>query len=213
LQLYRYLFNNALSAAEIVWHRMIGEGDFVNSKELRRRQLCNVESRHSPGMSEKNNGKVRWQGFRSRFKSCTSWIWVSWTAEVLLPARVRDFSLLHSVQTSSGTQPFFHWVPWALSPGVNRPGGEADHSPAFSGEVKNGTAVPPLLLYASMLYVLKKLSKRQLYSCLSHFRDCRWSIRFITVNYKPGHSRLQQITTVTIVLLVCSLQEIQEMIV
>jgi hypothetical protein len=34
------------------------------------------------------------------------------------------------------TQPPLQWVPWGLSPGVKRPGREADHSPPSSAEVK-----------------------------------------------------------------------------
>jgi hypothetical protein len=34
------------------------------------------------------------------------------------------------------TQPPIQWVPGALSPGVKRPGREADHSPQTSAEVK-----------------------------------------------------------------------------
>jgi hypothetical protein len=41
-------------------------------------------------------------------------------------------------------QPPIHWVPGALSPGVKRQGREADHSPPFSAEVKNGGAIPPI---------------------------------------------------------------------
>jgi hypothetical protein len=36
------------------------------------------------------------------------------------------------------------WVSGTTSPGVKRPGREADHSPPFSAEVKNGGAIPPL---------------------------------------------------------------------
>jgi hypothetical protein len=34
-------------------------------------------------------------------------------------------------------KPLIQWVPRALSPEVNRPGREADHSPPSSAEVKN----------------------------------------------------------------------------
>jgi hypothetical protein len=40
--------------------------------------------------------------------------------------------------------PPIQWVLGALSPGVKRPGREADHSPPSSAEVKNGGAVNPL---------------------------------------------------------------------
>jgi hypothetical protein len=42
------------------------------------------------------------------------------------------------------TQPPVQWVPEALSPGVKRPGCEADHSPPSSAEVKNGVTIIPL---------------------------------------------------------------------
>jgi hypothetical protein len=35
------------------------------------------------------------------------------------------------------TQPPIQWVPLALSPGVKRPGPDADHSPSTGAEVKN----------------------------------------------------------------------------
>jgi hypothetical protein len=44
------------------------------------------------------------------------------------------------------TQPPVQWVPGALSPGVTRPGREADHSPPPSAMVKNMwiyTSTPP----------------------------------------------------------------------
>jgi hypothetical protein len=82
----------------------------------------------------------------------------AWTARVLFPAGARDFSLLHSVQArSESTQPPIQWGPGALSPGIKRPGLEADHSSPSSEEVKNGGAIPPLPI---RLYgvVLNKLS-------------------------------------------------------
>jgi hypothetical protein len=62
----------------------------------------------------------------------------------------QDFSLLHSVQTGSGAHP----APYPMdtggaSPGVKLPGHEADHSPPFSADVKNGRAIPPLLHMSS----------------------------------------------------------------
>jgi hypothetical protein len=42
------------------------------------------------------------------------------------------------------SQPPIQWVPEALSRGVRRQGHEADHSPPFSAEVKNGEVKPPL---------------------------------------------------------------------
>jgi hypothetical protein len=52
------------------------------------------------------------------------------------------------------TLPPIQWVPGDLSPGVNRPGREADHSPPTSAEVKNKwiyTSTPP---YAFMSWCL-----------------------------------------------------------
>jgi hypothetical protein len=42
------------------------------------------------------------------------------------------------------TQPPVQWVPGAFSPGVQRQGREADHSPPSSDEVKNGGAISQL---------------------------------------------------------------------
>jgi hypothetical protein len=41
------------------------------------------------------------------------------------------------------TQPPIHCVQWAISPGVKRPGREADHSPPSIAEGKNGGAILP----------------------------------------------------------------------
>jgi hypothetical protein len=53
------------------------------------------------------------------------------TGGVRFPAVARNFSLLH---------PSFHAMrtEGSLSPGIKRPGHEADHSPVPSAEVKNG---------------------------------------------------------------------------
>jgi hypothetical protein len=42
------------------------------------------------------------------------------------------------------TQPPIQWVPGAISPGVKRPGREADHSFTSGAEIKNDGAIPPL---------------------------------------------------------------------
>jgi hypothetical protein len=57
LRLDRYLFNDVISAAEIVWHRMTGDHDYVNCKESGMNQFSSVESWHSHGMPEKNSGR------------------------------------------------------------------------------------------------------------------------------------------------------------
>jgi hypothetical protein len=43
------------------------------------------------------------------------------------------------------------WVLDAVSPGVARPGREADHSTLSSADVKNSAAVPPVPLHGAML--------------------------------------------------------------
>jgi hypothetical protein len=48
------------------------------------------------------------------------------------------------------TQPPAQCVARGLSPGVKKPGHEADNSPPSSAEVKNGGAIPPSLPYLFM---------------------------------------------------------------
>jgi hypothetical protein len=61
-------------------------------------------------------------------------------------------SLFHSVQTSSGAhQPPIQWTLQDPSPGVKRPGREADDSFPSSVEAKNGGAIPPLPNMSSWL--------------------------------------------------------------
>jgi hypothetical protein len=56
-----------------------------------------------------------------------------------IPDRVRDFYLLHKVQTDSETHPASYqmepWVKWLVN--------EAEHSTPSNVEVKNGGAIPP----------------------------------------------------------------------
>jgi hypothetical protein len=52
--------------------------------------------------------------------------------------------LCPSRRTLGPTQPHIQWLAGAISPGVKRPGREADHSSPSSAEVKNGGAIPPL---------------------------------------------------------------------
>jgi hypothetical protein len=66
-------------------------------------------------------------------------------AGVRFPAGAKDFSSVQSVQTDPGVYPAYclcKWASGALSPGVNRPGVEADHSPPISAEIKIGGAIP-----------------------------------------------------------------------
>jgi hypothetical protein len=69
-------------------------------------------------------------------------------------ARAREFSL-HSLQTGSGAHPdSFPMGTEALSPGVKRPGRDADYSPPTSAENKKTwiyTFTPP---YAFMAHCL-----------------------------------------------------------
>jgi hypothetical protein len=63
-----------------------------------------------------------------------------------------NFSLRHRVQPGLvPTQPLIQWVSVAISPGIKRPGREADHSPPSSAEVKNAcsyTSTPPYVFMA-----------------------------------------------------------------
>jgi hypothetical protein len=70
---------------------------------------------------------------------------------VRVPVEVRFLFSLHVVQTGYGAQPPIQWVPGTLSPGVKRPGREADHLPPTSAEVKNTwmyTSTPPYVFMA-----------------------------------------------------------------
>jgi hypothetical protein len=62
-------------------------------------------------------------------------------AAVRFPSR--DFSLLHRVQTGSGSQPASYTMGTGGT-GVQRLGREADHTPPSNAKVKNDGAVPPL---------------------------------------------------------------------
>jgi hypothetical protein len=66
----------------------------------------------------------------------------------------QEFFSFHVVQTGSGVQPASYRVGAGstLSPGVKRPGSEADHSPPSSAEVKNGGAISPFPHTSSLRY-------------------------------------------------------------
>jgi hypothetical protein len=49
-----------------------------------------------------------------------------------------------SRQVLGPTEAPIQWVPGVLSPGIKRPGREAEHSSQCSADVKNGGAIPPL---------------------------------------------------------------------
>jgi hypothetical protein len=76
----------------------------------------------------------------------------------------QDFSLPHSVQTGSGAHPASYSIGTGGSfPGRKRQGREADHPPPSSAEVKNGSAIPPLLHTTSWHGGLIDQAKGQLY--------------------------------------------------
>jgi hypothetical protein len=62
-----------------------------------------------------------------------------------ISGRATKSSLLHRVQIASGVHTASYPMGTGDSfPGVKRPGKQADHSPAFSAEIKNGGAIPSL---------------------------------------------------------------------
>jgi hypothetical protein len=66
-------------------------------------------------------------------------------AEVRFPARERDFSLLHSIETGGGAHPDSYAMSstW-FSAGVKCQGREADHSSPSNAELKNWETIPSL---------------------------------------------------------------------
>jgi hypothetical protein len=56
---------------------------------------------------------------------------------VRVPVGSRMFSSPRRPDHFGSTQPPIQWVPGAFSPGVKRPGREADHSPPANAELKN----------------------------------------------------------------------------
>jgi hypothetical protein len=71
------------------------------------------------------------------------------------PGRVKNFLFSTSSRPALGsTQPPIQWVTWALSPGVNRPWREVDHSPPANPEVKKMwiyTSTPSYVFMAQCL--------------------------------------------------------------
>jgi hypothetical protein len=59
-----------------------------------------------------------------------------------------------SRQDLGPTHPPIQWVPGEFSPEMKHPGHEADHSPPFNVEVKNGANIPALPDTSSMVYCL-----------------------------------------------------------
>jgi hypothetical protein len=56
-----------------------------------------------------------------------------------------SLSILHIVQYGSRAYPAYLMGSGSSFPGVKQLGCEVDHSPPSGGEVKNNTAIPPLL--------------------------------------------------------------------
>jgi hypothetical protein len=68
-----------------------------------------------------------------------------------IPSSVKCLSLLHSVQIGSEAHPAsIQSVPGEISPGIKRPGLDADHSTPSNTEVKNGEAIRSLPPYVFM---------------------------------------------------------------
>jgi hypothetical protein len=68
-----------------------------------------------------------------RANGCSTGIATGWTSRVRFAAEAEDFSLLHSVQTGSGTQPPSQWVRGGdVHRGSKRPGRETGYSPQSS---------------------------------------------------------------------------------
>jgi hypothetical protein len=66
----------------------------------------------------------------------------------------RDFLFsIMSISALGPTQPPIKWIPGVISPEIKRQELEADHSPPFSAEVKNGGAIPslPIRLHGRVL--------------------------------------------------------------
>jgi hypothetical protein len=78
-------------------------------------QMCFVSYGGDPGYSVRHSGWLRIGRPRGRISS---------------PGRVKNFLFYTSSRLALGfTQPHIRWEPGILSPGINRPGPEADHSP------------------------------------------------------------------------------------
>jgi hypothetical protein len=64
---------------------------------------------------------------------------------VRFPARARNCSLFHSVQTGSETHPASYTMGTErFTLGVKRPGRGTDHSLPSNAEFNNGGAIPPI---------------------------------------------------------------------
>jgi hypothetical protein len=72
-----------------------------------------------------------------------------------IPSESKIFLFSTASRLALGSnQPPIQRVPGAISPEVKWLGHEADHSPPFSGKVKNGRAIPPLPLSICLFNLL-----------------------------------------------------------
>jgi hypothetical protein len=98
-----------------------------------------------------------------------------------IPDGGKNFHFSMSSRLALGpTQPPIQWVPGALSPGVKRPGREADHLPPTSAEVKKTwvyTSSPPYIFMLSTGTTLP-------YLC--HRPDCRVASSFFQYGGRFG---------------------------
>jgi hypothetical protein len=63
------------------------------------------------------------------------------------------------------------WLTGTLSPGIRRPGREADHEPTTSAEVKRVWIYTSTTPYSFMAYCLISLAQEQLYLLIARNRD------------------------------------------
>jgi hypothetical protein len=83
-----------------------------------------------------------------------------------VPGRVKIFLFYTASRPALGpTQPPIQCVLWALTPGVKRPGREADHLPPSSAEVKNDGAP----LYVFMAWFLTYYVQGQFLAYFPYF--------------------------------------------
>jgi hypothetical protein len=97
--------------------------------------------------------------------------------------RVKNFLFSLSSRPALGSaEPPIKWVPGALSPGIERPGGEfeAHHSSPTSAEVEKMwiyISPPPIRLHGVVLNSLSTRTRLPLWTA-----DCQlWACRFLTI--------------------------------
>jgi hypothetical protein len=101
----------------------------------------------SKGTSPTNMFLLNQSTYWSRNSSVGMAVVYGLEAGARLPVWARYLFLLHSVQIGSGAHPIslIQCVTWTLSSAVQRPWREANNSPTYSVEAKNGGAISPLL--------------------------------------------------------------------